>query len=145
MSTTTSAERFMWRSNRCADWETRSFFLRLTYTPTRFFSTSARSRLKGSELAELESIAATLCLAVPIASSRPLEVKKILTDLKNRGVPTYVTRLVDESLQVIGKRCWRVSKMGRAGSRGGHCELTEQEMLQRFAGVGIRHGDNNLR
>ena len=23
--------------------------------------------------------------------------------------------------------------MGRAGSRGGHCELTEQEMLQRFA------------
>ena len=25
------------------------------------------------------------------------------------------------------------SNMGRAGSRGGHCELTEQEMLQRFA------------
>ena len=56
---------------------------------------------EGSELAELESIAATLCLAVPIASSRPLQVRKILTDLKNRDVPTYVTRLVDESLQVM--------------------------------------------
>ena len=60
-----------------------------------------RISFEGSEFAELESVAATLCLAVPIASSRPLEVKKILTDLKNRDVRTYVTRLVDESLQVM--------------------------------------------
>ena len=56
---------------------------------------------EGSGFAELESVASTLCLAVPIASSRPLEVKKILTDLKNRDVRTYESRLIDESLQVI--------------------------------------------
>ena len=54
--------------------------------------------------AELEGVAATLCLAVPIASSRPQQVREILTDLKNRRVRDYVTRLVDESLQAIEKQ-----------------------------------------
>ena len=56
---------------------------------------------EGSKFAEFEGVAATLCLAVPIASSRPVEVKEILTDLKNRVARTYVTELVDESLQVL--------------------------------------------
>ena len=51
--------------------------------------------------AELEGIAATLCLAIPIASSRPAEVRDILTELKHRDTRRYVGRLVDESLQAM--------------------------------------------
>ena len=56
---------------------------------------------KGSGHARFESVAEALCLAVPIASSRPQQVKDILEDLKNRNVRDFVTQLVDESLQTM--------------------------------------------
>ena len=56
---------------------------------------------EGSPHAELESVAETLCLAVPVAGARPQEVREILTDLKKRDVRDVVTQLVDESLQAM--------------------------------------------
>ena len=52
---------------------------------------------------EFERVAATLCLAVPITSSRPREVKRILANLKTGD--DFLTRLVDESLEVL-ERDW---------------------------------------
>ena len=50
-----------------------------------------------------ESIAESLCLAIPIASIRPVEVKQLLTDLKNDFVAKkenhFAKQLVDESLR----------------------------------------------
>ena len=40
---------------------------------------------EGSPHAELEGVAATLCLAIPIASSRPHEVQGVLKSLKSRA------------------------------------------------------------
>ena len=52
-----------------------------------------------------ESIAETLCLAVPIASIRPVEVKQILTDFKNYFVGKkenhFAKQLVNESLRAL--------------------------------------------
>ena len=53
--------------------------------------------------AELEGVAATLCLAVPLASSRPENVRTILTELKDREIREDLAGLVDESLQAIGR------------------------------------------
>ena len=74
--------------------------------PSELYAKIALSRLddisfEGSDHSALESVAATLCLAVPIASSRPQEVQGVLTEIKNREVRDFVSRLVAESLQVM--------------------------------------------
>ena len=55
--------------------------------------------LEGTPHAELEGVAATLCLVVPIASARPGDVKEILKGLETKD--GFLSDLVNESLQVM--------------------------------------------
>ena len=75
-------------------------------SPSDEYADIALSRLReirfsGTPHAGLEGVAATLCLAIPLASSRPHQVKEILIDLKSKN--DFVTQLVDESLQVMNR------------------------------------------
>ena len=91
-------------------------------SPSDIYSEIALSRLremrrdaigkKATVHTELESVAITLCLAVPIASSRSEEVKWLLTDLKRGNMREYVADMVDYSLQAI-ESTWGAGRRSR--------------------------------
>ena len=72
---------------------------------TKVLQHLSKNPFKGYGHDMFESVANSLCLAIPIASIRPVEVKKTLTDLKTdleeRGSHQFVEELVNESLQDV--------------------------------------------
>lgn len=75
-------------------------------SPSEVYAERALARLAqiqygGTTERRFENMAEALCLAVPIAGIRPVEVKEILTNLKTRDLARPMRTLIDESLEVI--------------------------------------------
>lgn len=51
----------------------------------------------------LSRAATLLCLAIPVAYSRPAQVKAIIESVRTKDVPQYIKTMIDESSQVLDR------------------------------------------
>lgn len=76
----------------------------ILHTPMELYSDIVLDRAKEVDNAEMTSLskdALLLCLIIPLASTRPIEVKKYLEKIRDRSEKTGFKSLIDESLESL--------------------------------------------